>query len=119
MLLKKKENKFIDNCEMMNYKENNSEMDDENLSIINEKDNNNLNDNNDILNLLEIKKNRGELNIFTLDIKKVTLKDLLIKDNLNDLDDQNNELELININNKKLNKNKHKNRKLNSKNKKK
>lgn len=73
-----------------------------------------------ILNLLEIKKNRGELNIFTLDIKKATLKDLLIKDNL---DDQNNELELINlnINNKKLNKNKsiHKNPKLNSKNKKK
>jgi len=37
-------------------KENNSEMEGENLSIINEKDNNNLNDNNDILNLLEIKK---------------------------------------------------------------
>ena len=40
----------------MNYKENNSEKDEENLSIINEKDNNNLNDNNDILNLFEIKK---------------------------------------------------------------
>ena len=35
----------------MNYKENNSEMDEENLSIINEKDNYILNDNNDILNL--------------------------------------------------------------------
>jgi len=91
-------------------KENNSEMEGENLSIINEKDNNNINDNNDILNLLEIKKNRGELNKFTLDIKKDTLKDLLIKDNLNNLDDQNNELEIINlnINNKKLNKKKKK-----------
>ena len=43
----------------MNYKENNSEKDEENLSIINEKDNNNLNDNNDILNLFEIKKKGG------------------------------------------------------------
>ena len=41
---------------MMNYKGNYSEMDSENLCIINEKDNNNINDNNEILNQLEIKK---------------------------------------------------------------
>ena len=40
----------------MNYKGNYSEMDNENLCIINEKDNNNINDNNEILNQLEIKK---------------------------------------------------------------
>ena len=114
--IKKERKKFIDICEMQNYKENNGEMDNEYLSIFNEKKNISLNDKNDNLNLLEIKKNRGELNIFTLDIKKDNIKDLLIKDNL---EDQNNELDLININinNKKLNKNKsiHKNNKLNSK----